>query len=256
MKSQVLTYILISFLTALALSCGVATPLFADRESEIKKGSSISKKIEKKFKTVDNWRLQNRVETIGQKLAAVCDRKDLPYYFEILSDDNDNAFAIPGGYVYMFKGLVDKLESDDEIAAVLAHEIGHINAEHHSKRKRGSIGYTALMLLIGQMETDPVSRRKAYIGINELMMSYSREDELEADTLAVGYMRDAGFNPEANLSVLEKLRKINHEKPIRRKMYWRTHPYIDDRIKAVREQIFGKIEFEDYINTMPEFDKE
>ncbi len=232
---------------------GKEEDIIMSREKEIKKGRAISKSVEKKFKSVDDWQLQNRISNIGQKLAVVSDRKDLSYHFEVLSDKHINAFALPGGYVYVFKGLIDKLESDDEIAAVLAHEIGHITAKHHPKRSRGSIGYTALLLLIGRMDSDPVSRRKAYAAINELMMSYSREDELEADRLSVKYAKGAGFNTKAILTVLEKLRQINYEKPIKPKTHWRTHPYIDDRIKAVKELIFSSIEFEDYINVAPEY---
>jgi len=231
---------------------GQQETVYMSRESEIKKGRAISKSIEKKFESVDNWQLQNKVEQIGQRLAVVCDRKDISYHFEILKEKDVNAFALPGGYVYMFEGLLEELETEDEIAAVLSHEIGHITAKHFPKRQHGSIGYQALLILISQMQADPVSKKKAYAAINELIMSYSREDEIEADKLSVKYMASAGFDPEAILSVLEKLRRINYEKPIRQKSHWRTHPYIDDRIKAVRELIFGRIKFEDYINVTPE----
>lgn len=217
-------------------------------EAEVKKGRSLSKRVQKKFEAEQDWRAQDRVERVGARIAAVCDRKDISYEFEVLSGQEMNAFALPGGYVYVFKGLFDRLDSDDELAGVLAHEIGHIVARHSITRTQSSIGYTALRILLSRMEGDPLSRQKAYQGINELMMSYSREDEIEADILAVRYVKLAGYNPEGILSVLEKLKRIELEKPIGPKRQWRSHPYIHDRIRATKEEIFGKIDFEDYIN--------
>jgi predicted Zn-dependent protease len=228
---------------------GKEEPVFTPSENkEEKSGQKISKSVEKKFKSVNNWNLQTKIQAIGQKLAGVSDRKDIAYHFEILDEKEVNAFALPGGYVYVFKGLVDKTESDDEVAGVLAHEIGHIAARHNAKRVRGSIGLDALAILLIKMDSDATSKQQAYKALTELMLQYSREDELEADSLAVKYMRLAGYNPEGMLIFLKKLLKIEFEKPIERPRIFKTHPYIADRIKAAKEKISGKIEFEDYIN--------
>ncbi len=106
----------------------------------------------------------------------------------------------------------------------------------------------ALILLLMSMQSDPNSKMQAYKGLTELMLQYSREDELEADRLSVKYMKLAGYNPEGIVKFLKKLRKIEYEKPIERIHEYKTHPYIADRIKSVKEQISGKIDFEDYIN--------
>ena len=228
---------------------GKQEPIFTPSEgNEGKSGQEISKRVEKKFKSVDNWNLQTKIQAIGQKLASVSDRKDIAYHFEILDEKETNAFAIPGGYIYVFKGLVDKAGSDDEIAGVLAHEMGHITARHTAKRVSGSLGLNALTILLMNMESDAASKQRAYRALVELMLEYSREDELEADKLAVKYVRLAGYNPEAIITFLKKLRKIEYEKPIRRARVFKTHPYIADRIKAAKEEISGKIDFEDYIN--------
>jgi predicted Zn-dependent protease len=232
---------------------GKQEPIFTPSEdNEGKSGQKISKKVEEKFKSVNNWTLQTRIQTIGQKLAAVSDRKDITYHFEVLDEKEVNAFAIPGGYIYVFKGLIDKTSSDDEIAGVLAHEIGHITARHTAKRVNGSLGVNALAILLMNMESDAASKQKAYQGLVELMLEYSMEDEIEADKLAVKYMQQAGYNPEGVVSFLKKLRKIEYEKPIRRAHVFKTHPYIADRIKAAKEEISGKIDFEDYINASDE----
>jgi len=232
---------------------GLEEPVFTPSETnEEKSGQQISKNVEKKFKSVDNFNLQSKIQKIGYKLVSTSDRKDISYHFEILDDKEVNAFALPGGYIYIFKGLLDKTKSDDEIAGVLAHEIGHISARHVAKRVRGSIGLNALALLLVNMESDAYSKQEAYKALTELMLQYSREDELEADRLAVKYMKAAGFNPQGIIIFLEKLRKIEYEKPITQPHVFKTHPYIGDRIKSVKQEINGAIEFKDYINSVDE----
>ena len=230
---------------------GKEESVFMPGESgEEKSGQKISKSVEKQFKSVDNFKLQSKMQAIGQKLAAVSDRKDISYHFEILDNKEVNAFALPGGYIYVFKGLLDKTKSDDEIAGVLAHEMGHIAARHVAKRASGSLSLEALTILLMTMPSDAVSKRQAYRGLMELALQYSREDELEADRLAVKYTRLAGFNPVGILTFLQKLKNIEYEKPIEQTHPYKTHPYIADRIKNVKEQISGKIDFEDYINSV------
>lgn len=225
--------------------------LLMSEEKEIRTGKSLSEKVEKKFKLDENYTNQEKVDTIGQKLAKVSDRKDLIYHFKVIDDDKDNAFALPGGYIYVFKGLLEKLE-DEEIAAILAHEIGHICARHSIKRAEKSLGYSILKLIAIRGAEDNYSRYKIHEAINQLMLSYSREDEVEADRLSVKYLKKAGHEPKAVISVLDKLLKWQMEGPIRPKRYYHTHPYLAARRAAVRKEITGQMEFDDYLNVAPE----
>jgi len=266
-KSQSLNYLIFkdSFVIGILIFviCGCSSiynpatgkeeSVFTPGESgEKKSGQKISKSVEKQFKSIDDFKLQSKIQTIGQKLAAVSDRKDISYHFEILDNKDVNAFALPGGYVYIFKGLLDKTKSDDEIAGVLAHEIGHVAARHVAKRTRGSLSLEALIILLMNLPSDPASKEQAYRGLMELSLQYSREDEFEADRLAVKYTRLAGFNPAGIVTFLQKLRKIDYEKPIEPMHPFKTHPYTADRIKNVKAEISGKIDFEDYINAAEE----
>jgi len=229
---------------------GKQEPVFTPSKNEEISGQKISKSVEKKFKSVDNFRLQEKIQAIGQKIASASDRQDITYHFEILDEKEVNAFALPGGYIYVFKGLIDKTYSDDEIAGVLAHEIGHVTARHIAKRIRGSMGLNALAILMTTVQSDSATKQQAYKGLVELVLQYSREDEIEADKLAVKYTRLAGFDPKAIVTFLEKLRKIQYEKPIERAHIYKTHPYLADRIKNVKEEINGVIDFKDYINAV------
>lgn len=221
-------------------------------ENEAKMGESLSKQVEKKFKLDKDYTNQEKVDLIGQKLAEVSDRKEIIFHFRVLDDKMDNAFALPGGYIYIFKRLLERLETDDEIAAVLAHEIGHTCARHSAKRLQNILGYEMLRFLVVKGAEDSYSRYKANQAINQLMLAYSREDEFEADRLAVKYLKKAGYKPEAVITVLDKLIKWQMAGPTKPKRYYHTHPYLGARRAVVAKEITGQMEFEDYINITPE----
>ena len=211
--------------------------------------SGIAKKIEEKIGLEEDATLQARVDIVGQKVASVCDRKDLIYTFKVLKGEEVNAFALPDGHIYLYKGLIDKVKNDDEIAAVIAHEIGHIAARHHEKRVRRAI----LTNIFDVIAVTGARTRRDKININnaliELTLSYSREEEIEADRLAAIYLKNTNYDPHAVISMIETLIKSEFEGPIKPKRRWRTHPYLSDRIKTAREEIEGHINFTDYINT-------
>jgi predicted Zn-dependent protease len=225
--------------------------LLISSDHEVGMGRSISKQVEKKYKLLKDPALLQRVDMVGEKLASVCDRKDINYRFSILDDKEINAMALPGGYIYIFKGLLDQCQTDDELAAILGHEIGHVTARHSVKRLQNSLGYTALSLLTAVANPpgiDGRSRQVADLAFVSLMLAYSREDELQADALSIRYMERAGYDTKAVVTVLEKLRKSRQKGPVRKYSAFRTHPYISDRIKVARQRIYGHMKFEDFIN--------
>ncbi len=225
-------------------------------EKERRMGESIAKQVEKKFDEVDDPLVQKRFEEIGKKLAGVCDRQDLVYRFKVLKTEGDkekyyNAFALPGGYVYIFDALMEVLETDDKIAAVTAHELGHISCRHSIKRLRSSLGANVLMILAVVAARDGKTVAKANEALAQLMMSYSREDEFEADRLSVKYVKKAGFNADGALESLLTLQELRKKGPEMRYIFYKTHPYLSERIAAVRAEIKGYTDFDSYIN-LPE----
>jgi len=234
-------------------STGEEDVVFMSTDGEVNLGDSLSKSVEKRFKLVKDEAAQKRVDEIGQKIAAVCDRKDIMYHFKVIDDKGApkpmiNAFALPGGYVYVFKDLYDKFQSDDELAGVIAHEVGHIVARHAAKRMQAAFGANILMVLASQAQTDRQNLGKAYTAINSLMLSYSRDDELFADKLSIKYAKKSGYNPEGVVQVLEALWEIERKEPERRYAPDRTHPYISIRLSNAKQEIRGKMDFNDYIN--------
>ena len=222
---------------------------FYGTDKEVQMGQAIAKEVEKEYKPVEDPLIQKRLEDIGKRIAAVCDRKEIEYHFLALNDEEVNAVSLPGGFVYVNKGLIDKAANDDELAGVLAHEVGHIVARHSIKKLQGMMGYSFLRILtvVAPVNTAEVGTA-ADAAFTELMLGYGREDELLADRLGARYSKLAGFNPRGMITFLQKLQDINRRKPLRPKSYFKTHPYVPDRIRVVKQELGEGLDFSDYIN--------
>ena len=229
--------------------------IFISVSKEKNMGRNIDEQIKKHYKEPVDPLAQKRIEEIGKRLAEGTDRKNIIYYFAVLGDekeDNFNAFAVPGGYIYMFDDMVEKLKTDDKIAAVLAHEMGHVEAKHSIKRLQGSLAASLLMLLGTQMKTAQGDFKAANKAIGHLMMSYSRHDERQADELSVKYLKKAGLDPNGAIGALKTLKKIRKKGRLLKYSPYRSHPYLSERIAHLRRTIKGYTDFDSYINIIPE----
>lgn len=222
---------------------------FYSTEKEIAMGRAAALQINTEMKLSSDKEMVARIERIGNRVASFSDRQELDYHFYVLEEDEVNAFALPGGYIYMFEGLIDELETDDQIAFVLAHEIGHVAARHSVKRMQGSVAANLLVIASTQVESsgniDPTST--AMLTINTLMSGYSQEDELMADSLAVKYSKAAGFDATAGIDVMKTL-KAQQKKKIVKMSYFKTHPHTYRRIRGIKEKMGIPLDFTDVIN--------
>ena len=225
-------------------------------DKEVEMGRKLAKQVEKELELVEDQAVQERAQSLGQRLAAVCDRQELVYTFAVVKDEEVNAFSLPGGYVFLNEGLVERAASDDELAAVLAHEIAHIVARHAVKRYETSWGAQLLQLATLAAARNTSTAGGVGVAIQATRLAYARQDELEADRLAVRYLQEAGFDPTAMLTFLERLRDVHEEKDLRymprgivRPHYAMTHPFIPERIRTVKEELYGVADYIDYLNT-------
>ncbi|MDO8663049.1 MAG: Maf and M48 domain-containing protein [Candidatus Omnitrophota bacterium] len=221
---------------------------YYNTDKEVQMGKAIAKQVEKEMKPVEDPLVQKRVEDIGKKIAAVCDRKEINYYFYVLNEDDVNAFSLPGGYVFIYKGLVDKVSNDDELAGVIGHEVSHIVARHSIKRLQGQQLYSVLRVLTAAAPSMGDVGAAADVAITQLILGYSREDELLADQLGTRYARLAGYDPNAMITFLKKLQEVQKRRPLAPISYFKTHPYVPDRIRIVKEELGKGMNFNDYIN--------
>jgi len=183
-------------------------------KDELQLGQRMAAMVEKQMKLLpDSDPLAIYVNRVGQRVARTADRKDLFYRFHVVDDGTVNAFALPGGYIYIHRGLISYLNSEAELAAVLGHEIGHVTARHAVQRYTQAQGYRIGMTAVAIFTGVPT----AAFNITDLLAAiaiqgYGREQELQADRLSLRYIARAGYDVHATthlLRTLERLEKLN-----------------------------------------------
>ncbi|MBA2123925.1 hypothetical protein B9J78_03180 [bacterium Unc6] len=210
--------------------------VFIDTQQEVALGQKLSYQIQGKYVLIHN-NDEKRVQEIGKRIASVSDRKDINYNFFVVKDKNINAFALPGGYVYVHTGLLNFIKTDDELACVIGHEIGHIAARHPIKRLEAVYGYSLISAIVFRDSSDFSSIQEITNTVFSLIvLGYGREDELLADRLGIKYSRKAGYNPSAMVDFLKRLKVIENKKVLV-PVWARTHPDIDERIKIAEQEI-------------------
>jgi len=228
-------------------------------EREMRIGQNIARAVEKEYDLVKDPIVLDRIDAIAQRIIDVSERKDIQYYVRVIKAKEEekeqgadlNAFALPGGYVYLFDGLVDFAKSDNEIACVIAHEIGHIVAKHSIKKLQAIMGY-AIFSLASVGIGEPGLARGANYAFANILMGYSREDELLADSLGARYAKKAGYASSAMIDFLARLQDKKKQERLRPKSYLRSHPYTSDRILAIKQELDLPLTFKDVINTANE----
>ncbi len=215
-------------------------------EKEVKIGDSVAPKIEARYTIMTDVDVNERVQRVLDRIVAVCDRKDIVYFVKVIDDDPLNAVSLPGGYIYVFRGLIDIVDSDDQLAGVIAHEVGHITARHSVKRIQNA--YAAMLLQVAATQANGNVAGGTNFALNSLFIAHSQKDEFESDRLSIKYLKKAGYDPTAMTVFLEKLKTDKEKEPLKKYSYWRTHPDISKRISVVNQAITGKLEFRDYLN--------
>lgn len=213
---------------------------------EVALGKREHPNILKQYGEYSHAELQAYVEQVGQRLARRSHRSDLKFSFTLLDSSEVNAFALPGGYIYITRGLLAYLNNEAELAAVLGHEIGHVTARHSVRQlsvaQAQQLGYTLTALLVPEMRNESVQQLFDLLG-TALIRGYGREHELEADRLGAEYLARAGYDPQAMIGVIRVLknqelfeRQLAREEQREPRVYhgvFSTHPDNDTRLKEV-----------------------
>ncbi len=210
--------------------------IFINTAQEVAIGNSVARQVSSQYRISKDPRLNKRLNDIGDKIASVCERQDVKYRFFVIREKELNAFALPGGYVYVHSGLMEKT-TDDELAGAIAHELAHIAARHSIKKLQVVMGYNLLMSLAFRGSEAVEVERAVGIAANLMSLRYEREDEREADRLSVRYTYKAGYNPYGILKLLEKFEKLEREDPLSMVVFLRSHPKAAERIDLVRAEL-------------------
>lgn len=175
-----------------------------------------------------------RVDNIGKRLASRSSRPSLPWRFRVIERREANAFALPGGYIYVTSGLLRTVRSDSELAGVLAHEITHVTLRHGTNQaSKAMLAQMPLQLLgglFGNGATAALGRMGVSFGLNTLFLRYSRSAETQADVGAVQLMRRAGYDPNGMVAFLQRLRGSGSE-------FFSDHPNPLNRIRRIQQEM-------------------
>ena len=237
----------IPVMAALCVATACATnPVTGERElslmseqQEVQLGQQYDVEVRQQMGLYEDPELQRYVEQIGMQLARASHRPELPWHFAVVDVPAVNAFALPGGYIYMTRGIMAYLDNEAQLAGVLGHEIGHVTARHaaqqYTKATGGQLGLLALGVFVP--EARPFGQI-AETGLALLFLKHGRDDELQSDRLGVEYTAKAGWDPQGVPSFLNTLARISEETDRSGVPNWlSTHPQPADRVGKAREAI-------------------
>jgi beta-barrel assembly-enhancing protease len=225
-------------------------------ETEISMGKSYAMQLQKSVKFIDDPVVTEYVNRIAQNLVKNSDAK-VPFTIKVIDSDEVNAMALPGGFMYVNSGLILTADDEAEMAGVIAHEISHV-AAHHAVREQTRMNYAQLgtipLIFIGGW-TGYGIYEAAQIGIPLTFLTFSRGFEAQADFLGVQYMYRAGYDPQAFVTIFEKLENLEKTKPHLIAKAFSSHPQTPDRIEATQKEIATLLPPRaEYVVTTSEFD--
>ncbi|HZK40376.1 MAG TPA: M48 family metalloprotease [Atribacterota bacterium] len=211
-----------------------------DLDKEQKLGKKLSEDIEKKYEVVEDLNQNSLITEIGNKLAKASEMREMEFHFKILKEDGPNAFSIPGGYIYVTYDLFDYIQSDDELAGILAHEIAHVIHNHALKQTRDNTKFTLLTILAVLLTREPDVAVLGKLTTITFLNQYRREYEEEADLTAIDLLIKTGYNPVGFLTFLERLYAREMFKPVLHLGIFQTHPETENRINYVKDMLTEK----------------
>ena len=207
---------------------------------EVQLGQEMDAQVRNEMGLYDDPALQRYVQDIGLRLARTSERPNLPWHFAVVDEPAINAFALPGGYIYLTRGILPFLHYEAQLAGVLGHEIGHVTARHaaqqYTKATTAGIGVTLLSIFVP--EARPFQNiTETALGV--LFLKHGRDDELQADGLGVQYASRSGWDPSGVAGMLTTLARLDEASGSRRGVpnWLTTHPAPADRVQKVQAAI-------------------
>lgn len=228
---------------------------FTSLEKEIALGRELAAEIERQVRLVDDPVISEYVNRVGQNIVRNSDAQ-VPFTFKVIEDDSINAFALPGGFVFVNTGILLRADEEAEVAGVLAHEIAHVTARHGTENSTKSqiINIASIPLIFLGGVVGFGIRQAAGLIIPMQYMSFSRGAEEEADYLGIQYAYKTGYDPGAAVTFFEKIQALETAKPGTISSLFASHPPTENRIEKTQENI-GLVlpERDRYVLTTSEF---
>ncbi len=209
--------------------------IFFPEQQDIEIGMQYAPEVEKELKgRIEDQVLQNYIDGVGQKIAKISHRPDFDYHFVAVNDKSINAVALPGGYIFITKGMLSKLESESQLAGVFAHEIVHVVARDTANMMSKQIGIDLLFAAAVTQTSSRGAVTMADLARQIVLLKYSRNDERDADTYGMDYMVRAGYNPNGAVDTMQMLER---EDSIRTVEFMSSHPSAANRVSYLQARV-------------------
>jgi predicted Zn-dependent protease len=230
------------YLSAAALSVALCltSACSVSQQQEIEMGQQYAQQINAQLPIITDPEINRYVNVLGDSIAQLTSRGDLDWHFYVVDSPEVNAFAVPGGFVYVNRGLIERATKMDQLAGVLGHEIGHVVRRHSVKQMEqqqgASFGVTLACILTRVCQTPGVGDAINIAG-GAVFAKFSRQDEAEADAEGIQNVVRAGINPNGIPEMFEILLAERERRPDAVSAWFATHPLEEDRIASTRQQI-------------------
>lgn len=210
-------------------------------QQEVQLGQEYADQLARELPLVRDRQSVQYINDLGRSIARRADQRGIPYTFYIVNAPEVNAFAVPGGHIYLNRGLIERSENMSELAGVLAHEIGHVVHRHGiDQMERAQTANTALGVLYGVLlgrNPSGVEQVGIQVGGSAIFAGYSRDAEREADATAIQYLVASRIDPRGMVSLFEKLLAERQRNPAAVERWFSTHPTENERIQNTRAAI-------------------
>src|ERR671932_751911 len=212
---------------AFAAACGVST------QQEVQMGMQYAQQVNAQLPIVGDPEINRYINVLGDSIAHLSDERNLDWHFYVVDSKEVNAFAIPGGFIYVNRGLIERADKLDQLAGVLGHEIGHVTHRHTiqqmQKAQKANIG-VALGCILTRVCGNPAAGAAIKLAGGALFAKFSRQDEAEADEAGVTYVVRAGIDPRGMPEMFQKLLDERKSRPTGVDAWFATHPLEENRI--------------------------
>ena len=216
-----------------ASACGIS------RQQEVEIGASYSQQINQQIPLVEDATVHRYINVLGESIASQGGRQ-YQYTFYVVNSDVINAFALPGGWVYINRGVIERSDNLAELAGVIAHEIGHVEERHGAEQmeraQQANLGINVAYILLGRTPST-VEQAAIQVGGSAVFAGYSRGAENEADAIAVDLLLRSGIDPNGLLTFFKELLEDSERNPSALEQWFSSHPLTEDRIAHVRAEI-------------------
>lgn len=220
-------------------SGGSAAQLFGlSEQQEIELGREAAAQVERDQPMLDDERIEGYIDDLGQRLVEYSGRSNIAYQFKVVDSSDINAFALPGGFIYVNRGLIEEADNESELVGVLGHEIGHV-VERHSvdQVKRAQLTGLGLgvldMFLGGRGATAEIANIASQMVASGAFMKFSRDAEREADRVGARNVFDACWEPRGMITFFQKLAELREGRPNAIENFFATHPSPDERVNNI-----------------------